>query len=354
MKNILIYSLLTYFIANVPANSQMIDLFNDDSPQENTVNASEEEEKAEPTPAERAAAPQPEIQQQKENTAEKNTDYLDAYIDDVETEKKAQNTARALLNKKPTILTLRQNEIKSLKKLKEKTDKIQTKKTPEAVEKNENQAETQTEQNPEIIAQKIKAKLQPAPFGLYWAATADETKKLGFELNPAERKDYKNVLIVKNPQQKNDTFQQITAIFGEQNKLWCIYAQGRLLEDDAQASKALALYHRYYQALSAKYGNAQEHFEPYTYEEELIEGDGNQKKISKITKQNPIGGDNFIQELQEGKAVLYATFQNDEIGVTLGISVDGNGKSYISIDYKNFALRESEQQTVLNKTIEDL
>ena len=46
MKNILIYSLLTYFIANVPANSQMIDLFNDDSPQENTVNASEEEEKA--------------------------------------------------------------------------------------------------------------------------------------------------------------------------------------------------------------------------------------------------------------------------------------------------------------------
>ena len=43
MKNILIYSLLTYFIANAPANSQMIDLFNDDSPQENTVNASEEE-----------------------------------------------------------------------------------------------------------------------------------------------------------------------------------------------------------------------------------------------------------------------------------------------------------------------
>ena len=159
MKNILIYSLLTYFIANAPANSQMIDLFNDDSPQENTVNVSEEE-KVEPAPAERAAAPQPEIQQQKENTAEKNTDYLDAYIDDVETEKKAQNTARALLNKKPTILTLRQNEIKSLKKLKEKTDKIQTKQTPEAVEKNENQAETQTEQNPEIIAQKIKAKLQ--------------------------------------------------------------------------------------------------------------------------------------------------------------------------------------------------
>lgn len=95
MKNILIYSLLTYFIANAPANSQMIDLFNDDSPQENTVNASEEE-KAEPAPAERAAAPQPEIQQQKENTAEKNTDYLDAYIDDVETEKKSTKHCKSI------------------------------------------------------------------------------------------------------------------------------------------------------------------------------------------------------------------------------------------------------------------
>ncbi len=353
MKNILIYSLLAYFAVNAPANSQMIDLFNDDSPQENTASAAETE-KAEPDPAEKADAAQPETPQQKENAAEKATDYLDAYIDDVETEKKAQNTARALLNQKPTILTLRQNEIKSLKKLKEKTDKLQSKQTPKAAAEKENKTKAEAEENPEIIAQKIKAKLQPAPFGLYWAATADETKKLGFELNPAERKDYKNVFIVKNSQQKNNTFQQITAIFGEQNKLWCIYARGNLLEDDAQASKVLALYHRYYQALSAKYGNAQEHFEPYTYEEELIEGEGNQKKISKITKQNPIGGDNFLQELQEGKAVLYATFQNDEIGVTLGISVDGNGKSYISIDYKDFALRESEQQAVLSKTIEDL
>ena len=67
-----------------------------------------------------------------------------------------------------------------------------------------------------------------------------------------------------------------------------------------------------------------------------------------------MGGDNFLQELQEGKAILYATFQNEKIGVTLGVSVDGAGKSYISIDYKDFALMESEKQTILNKTIEDL
>ena len=61
-----------------------------------------------------------------------------------------------------------------------------------------------------------------------------------------------------------------------------------------------------------------------------------------------------IRVLEQGKAVLYATFQNDKIGVTLGVSVDGDGKSYISVDYKDFALMDSEQQTILNKTIEDL
>ena len=58
--------------------------------------------------------------------------------------------------------------------------------------------------------------------------------------------------------------------------------------------------------------------------------------------------------MQEGKAVLYATFQNDKIGITLGVSVDGDGKSYISIDYKDFALMQSEKQTALDNTIDDL
>ena len=202
--------------------------------------------------------------------------------------------------------------------------------------------------------QKIKDSLQPAPLGLYWAATEAELKELGFNLLPAERKDYKNVFQITNAQQKNNTFQQIIAIFGEQDKLWCIYAQSHLLDDNAKAEKVLALYRRYYDALAKKYGNAQEHFEPYTYEEKIIEGEKEQKQTKTIQKQNPIGGADFLKELQEGKAVLYATFKNDKIGITLGVSVDGDGKSYISIDYKDFALMQSEKQTALDNTIDDL
>lgn len=260
----------------------------------------------------------------------------------------AKDSARDLLQQKPTILNLRKNDIKSLEQLQEKTREIRSKTEKIAQEKEE------AEETEEDRIKKLKAKYQSAPFGLYWAASQENIKKFGFEMLPAERKDYKNVFQVVNPQQKNNTFAYIIAIFGMQDKLWCVYAQGIPQEDDAKATKVLALYHRYFEALSAKYGNAEEHFEPYTYEERLIKGEGEKKKVITVTKQNPLGGDNFLQELQEGKAVLYATFQNDKIGVTLGVSVDGDGKSYISVDYKDFALMDSEQLTILNRTIEDL
>ncbi len=275
-------------------------------------------------------------------------DFLDNYIDDIETEKKAKNSARSILNQKPQILTLRQNETKTLKRLEEKTKEIQ-----KGLEKKAEESMPAEELKNQNI-KKIQETFSPAPLGLYWQTNIDETKKLGFNLQPAERKGYKNVFLVLNPKQKNNTFKEITAIFGLQDKLWCIYAQGQLIDDDSQASHVLDLYHKYYKALADKYGNAQEFFTPYSYEEELIDGEGNTQTIKNVTKQNPLGGRNFLQELQEGKAVLYATFHNEKIGVTLGVSVDGSGKSYISIDYKDFALMESEKQTNLNKATEDI
>lgn len=269
-------------------------------------------------------------------------------VDEEQNKENAADSARKLLYQKPEILSLRQNQIKSLKEsveagkaIKEKVeDKVKEEKAKELTE----------EEKLEIFRSQFAA----APLGLYWGASKEDLEKLGFKLQSAERKDYKNVYQVLNPEQKNDTFRQITAIFGMQNKLWCIYAQGQLLNDDAKASQVLELYHKYYNALAAKYGNAQEHFSPYTYEEKLIKGEGEKKIVETVTRQNPLGGDNFLKELQEGKAVLYATFQNDKIGVTLGVSVDGDGKSYISIDYKDFSLLDSEQETALNKAIEDI
>ena len=73
-----------------------------------------------------------------------------------------------------------------------------------------------------------------------------------------------------------------------------------------------------------------------------------------VQMQNPLGGENFLQELQEGKATLYATFHNDEIGVTLGIYVDENAKSHLLLDYKNLPIMEQEQKLKKQRKMEGL
>lgn len=287
-----------------------------------------------------------------ENSVNASLNYLDSYIDDVETEKQAKSTARDILENKPQILKLRENQVKSLKEsvvlreeLRKKAEEIEQKKMSEA----------------EIEAKKIaeiKNKLEQAPFGLYWGASFDELKKLGFELVSGERENYQNVYIVKNIKQKNNTFAKISVIFGEQDKLWCIFAEGNYLEDNDKAEKVTYLYKQYYKALEKKYGNAKEFFSPYTYEEDVIEivedDEGKKEVVHKVAKSNPVGGDNFAQELFEQKASLYSTFTDNELGVTLGVNVFNGLKSSISIDYKNLKLMNIEKKEKEESLIEDI
>ena len=271
-------------------------------------------------------------------------DFFNDYIDEIETQYKAKNSARNILSKKPEKITLRSNQQKLIEKGIEKRKLLE-----EKIEQNK-----KIENEPKELLLKIQSKYQQAPLGLYWDATIEEIKTLGFNLKSAEREDYSEVYQVTNPKQNNNTFDIVSAIFGINNHLWCIYAQSYPLDDDSSANEALKLYKKYFKALSVKYGNAKEHYTPYTYTEEKIEGEGNNKKITQITKQNPIGGKNFLKELQEGKASLYASFENNEVGVILSISVDNTGKSFISIDYKNFKSMKNEQDASFNRLIEDI
>jgi len=308
--------------------------------------------------------------------ADNSKDFFDEYIDGVETEKEAVSTARQLLNKKPVILKLRQNQVKSLAEMEkfhnEKLGKNKaTGQIPTTAQEQEpspkknsvdpdepvNSAESKIKPEETPSADAI-AGLQAAPLGLFWGASIAETEAQGFKLKPAERKDYQNVFIVLNPRQKNNTFRLISAIFGINDSLWCIYAESNFMEDDTGASKVLELYHKYYDALKKKYGNAQQFFTPYIEETNLISGDETDNAEKDGTQpakiSHSIGNDNFLKELQEGKAVLYATFSGEDIGVTLGVAVDGEGKSYISLDYKNFALKDKEQKAVFDSVLEGL
>ena len=277
--------------------------------------------------------------------------------DDKDAAREAKEEAKRISAQNPNILDLRDSQKQLIKEGDKKRAQIK-----QTLEEIKNAAETKEISEEDNIAQErelISEKYTPAPFGLFWGITKEQTELLDFNLKKAERKDYVNVYLVGNAKQTNDTFDIITAIFGEQNKLWCIFAQSKPQPDTPQAGNVLKLYNTYYAALEQKYGNARQYFTPAEYTEKVIEqtgADANSGKAEEktVTKTTPIGNDNFLKELQLGTAVLYATFENEMLGVTLGVSVDGEGKSYISIDYKNLKIMEEENQTKLNNLISDI
>lgn len=272
-------------------------------------------------------------------------DFFDGYIDDVEDSEKAKNKARDLLAQKPNILTLRDSQKKIIDQGKREREKLE-----ERINRQKAEQERAKEKK-----EYIKNNFSQAPFGLFWKTSPQETKDLGFKIKNSERPDYQGVYIVKN-QSQQETFEHILAIYGTQNRLWCIYAQSTPVTDNPNAGEILKIYKKYYTALEKKYGNAQEFFTPYRYAEEVVEETEDPKKpiITKVQHENPLGGPNFLEELKDDKASLYATFENKKVGVTLSVFVNKDNKSYIALDFKNLEAMQQEQEANMGELINDL
>ncbi len=190
--------------------------------------------------------------------------------------------------------------------------------------------------------------LSPAPFGLLWGATIADINDLGITLNSIEIKDYVNTFSAKNLPKSVIGFRTVDVVFGQENELWRIIAYGNFLNDDASASKVMLEYRKYYALLNKKYGNAQE-----TYIPAATNVDQNSKDESAPAfvpcknAPNPQNAPNLLKNLQSGQTTIYATFQNKDTGAALTVSVDGEGKSYITIDYRSLRiLRRREAQTL--------
>lgn len=284
----------------------------------------------------------------------------DAVID-AEQAEKAQKDARDLLSQKPVILDLRDSQKKLISEGEERrkqwqeTVKTEKKSLPVLEEENK-QPKLTPEQARQQEIKDLTKDLLKAPFGLYWGASKQTLEKLGFEFKEIERKDYTGVYQVINPKQDKNTFQIISAIFGEQDRLWCIFAQSSAINDTPNASEVLKMYHKYYSALKQKYGHDQEFFSPNISYEQVKEEpkEGKEPKITQKIITSTIGNDDFLKELQQGKSSLYATFEDEEIGVTLAVFVDENAQSSISLDYKNLKIMKQEQDENFNNLISDL
>lgn len=199
-------------------------------------------------------------------------------------------------------------------------------------------------------SQEIKAKINygAAPFGLTWGASMEDVKNLGVNLEATGEKDYINNFSATLLPKSVNEFRDIVLTFGEEDTLWRIIAYGDFIKDTPQAEKVLSVYNKYYRLLDQKYGNAQQFYTPkVTNVDKTVEIGGGRTKTITEQREEPIGGKNFLAELQSGEAVLYATFENGKVGVALAVNVDGEGRSYIIIDYKNLEIMKAREQNTL-------
>ncbi len=166
-----------------------------------------------------------------------------------------------------------------------------------------------------------------APFGLVWGADKTDTEALGVMLVSTEMKDYINVYEAKNLPNALNGFEKVIAVFGEGDKLWRILAYGAPVEDRTpDAAKIMKLYKKYYTLLEKKYGNARQNY-----------------KGSGSFENNP----NLRQELNDGTAEVYATFEGNDIGAALAVNADGDNRFYLLIDYKNLKILKENELKVL-------
>lgn len=194
-----------------------------------------------------------------------------------------------------------------------------------------------------------KADYGLAPFGLVWGESIKEIKNLGVTLTKTGEKDYvNNFTAIHLPKNLHD-FRDVVLTFGLEDKLWRIIAYGKFIKDDSAASGVLEMYHRYYKLLEQKYGHAQEFYTPkvVNIDKTVTDAKGKPQTVTE-QKSQPKGGPDFLNELKNGEAELYATFENGTIGAALAVNVDGNGESYIVIDYKNLKLMKEREQQMLD------
>ncbi len=193
------------------------------------------------------------------------------------------------------------------------------------------------------------AKLMPAPFGLLWGATYRETLSSGVKLTKTFEKDYINSFIADELPKALPNIRYVVVTFGQDNRLWRVIAYGDFIQDTPSASKVLEQYNHYYRLLNKKYGNAEQTYNPKINRIEKIIDLGHGKTKTEIEEiPSTIGNDNFLAELQNGETDLYSTFYNSNVGAALSVNVDGNGNSYIILEYKNLKIFQDIQDKTMD------
>lgn len=326
------------------------------------------------------------------NESADSDDFMVQYFNDIDNEaaeeaaaQAARNAATELINDEPVMISLPEEQQKLLKisekrrqqRAQKRVQELEEQKRIEAeiLAQKQAQEEAEAAKDPQISAARKaeaekKAKEQmlsgheKAPFGLYWGLSKEETETLGFQFKEAQLDNNQNVYLLLNPQQQQKTFEPVFAVFGNKNRLYSVYAEGIYSQDTPRAEKVLRLYDRYYTALKEKYGNDREHFKPHTHEGPATAPVALRQTAEKsaafpanpktVMIEHPRGNDDFLKELQEEKASLYAIFGDKKMQITLTVEVNPDGQSHIVLDYENLEIQQNDNRETIKDLIEEL
>lgn len=307
----------------------------------------------------------------------------------------ARDAATELIRDEPTMVAIPEDQMRLLKISEKRRQQREEKRRQEIEEQKRIEAEMQAQKEAEekakaeaeaaeaearaakdpkvIAARKAEAERQKkeqmvsghekAPFGLYWGLTKEQTESLGFQFKPATLENYQNVYALVNPKQQQKQFDPIFVIFGDRDHLHTVYAEGIFAKDTPKAEKVLRIYDQYYTALKKKYGNEKEYFKPNKHEEKVdapaavkqtADAAEVKAKAKTVTVEHQRGNDNFLKELQEDKASLYAVFGNKKVKVTLSVEVNEEAQSRIVLEYENLETQQSDNKDTLNDLIDEL
>ncbi len=188
-----------------------------------------------------------------------------------------------------------------------------------------------------------------APLGLLWLAPKSEIEYIKVNLEPIIIKDYPQSYKATNVPKPLSDFRETVVSFGNEDKLWRIVSYGNFMEDDTSATNGLKQYNKYYKLLDKKYGNVEDFYTPATYNvEELVPNDDGTTSMAIKQVDMEIGEEGFLEKLSLGEAVMYSTFHNENVSVTLALLADGNKQTYIVIEYKNIDLQKKVNEDIMD------
>ena len=188
---------------------------------------------------------------------------------------------------------------------------------------------------------------EAAPMGLLWLAPIAEIEYLRVNLDPTNIKDYPNSYKATNLPKPITDFRETILSFGQRDSLWRIISYGNLIDDDTYATKGLEQYRKYYAMLEKKYGNAEDFYTPAVFNvEEPVPNDDGTTSMSIRQDEMEIGDEGFLEKIASGEAVLYATFNNDKVAVTLALMANNNNQSFIVVDYRNLTLQKKADEEI--------